>query len=45
MVIPLGEPYYHQELKLVEKDQNGEITITNILGVAFVPFQGESAGS
>lgn len=41
MVIPLGRPYYHQELTLVEKDENGEIRSRNILGVAFVPFQGE----
>ena len=44
MVIPLGEPYYHQELKLVEKAENGELDIRDILGVAFVPFQGERDG-
>jgi protein-L-isoaspartate(D-aspartate) O-methyltransferase len=41
MVIPLGQPYFHQELTLVEKDENGELKIRDILGVAFVPFQGE----
>ena len=43
MVIPLGRPYFHQELTLVEKDENGELNIRDILGVAFVPFQGELA--
>jgi len=38
MVIPVGEPYSHQELFLVEKDPQGEIRIQAILGVAFVPL-------
>jgi protein-L-isoaspartate(D-aspartate) O-methyltransferase len=41
MVIPLGKPYFHQELTLVRKNENGELDIREILGVAFVPFQGE----
>lgn len=41
MVIPVGRPFSHQELKLVKKDEEGEMTIRDILGVAFVPFQGE----
>jgi len=41
MVIPVGEPYLHQELILVRKNEDGELNIKNILGVAFVPFQGE----
>ncbi len=41
MVIPLGRPYWHQELTLVEKNEDGELNISDILGVAFVPFQGE----
>ncbi len=41
MVIPLGKPYFHQELTLVRKSEDGELDIRNILGVAFVPFQGE----
>ncbi|MFV9615558.1 MAG: protein-L-isoaspartate(D-aspartate) O-methyltransferase [Gammaproteobacteria bacterium] len=41
MVIPLGKPYFHQELTLVRKNEDGELDIRNILGVAFVPFQGE----
>ena len=41
MVIPVGRQYSHQELVLVTKDEEGEINIRNILGVACVPFQGE----
>ena len=41
LAIPVGRPHLYQELALVEKDQNGEIDITNVLGVAFVPLQGE----
>ena len=41
MVIPVGRPYSHQELKLVEKNRDGDISIKDILGVVFVPFQGE----
>ena len=38
LVIPVGQPYYHQELMLLEKDKNSEIKTTSILGVAFVPM-------
>jgi protein-L-isoaspartate(D-aspartate) O-methyltransferase len=38
LVIPVGLPGYHQELMLIEKDQNGETQATNVLGVAFVPL-------
>ena len=41
MVIPVGRPFSYQELKLVIKDQDGGIDVRDILGVAFVPFQGE----
>ncbi len=41
MVIPVGEPYFHQELVLVRKDDGGKLDVRDILGVAFVPFQGE----
>jgi len=41
MVIPIGRPYSHQELMLVRKNEDGELDIRNILGVSFVPFQGE----
>jgi protein-L-isoaspartate(D-aspartate) O-methyltransferase len=41
MVIPVGQHHMYQELQLVEKDENGELSIKDILGVAFVPFRGE----
>jgi len=41
MVIPVGRPFSHQELKLVEKNRDGDISIKDILSVVFVPFQGE----
>ena len=41
MVIPIGRPFSYQELKLVVKGQDGEVEVRDILGVAFVPFQGE----
>jgi protein-L-isoaspartate(D-aspartate) O-methyltransferase len=41
MVIPIGRPFSYQELKLVVKGQDGEVEVREILGVAFVPFQGE----
>ena len=41
MVIPVGRQYSHQELKLISKNQQGDIDIKDILSVVFVPFQGE----
>ena len=41
LVIPVGRPHLYQELTVVEKDENGEIDIREVLGVAFVPLQGE----
>jgi len=41
LVIPVGRPHLYQELTVVEKDEDGEIDIRDILGVAFVPLQGE----
>ena len=41
LVIPVGQPYMHQELLLIEKDAKGEIHSRDILGVAFVPLQQE----
>ena len=38
LVIPVGLPYSHQELMLVEKDPQGKIHPRDILGVAFVPM-------
>lgn len=42
MVIPIGLPYRHQELMLVEKDKQGQIETRSILDVAFVPLTGDS---
>jgi len=41
LVIPVGRPHLYQELTLVEKDKDGELDISEVLGVAFVPLQGE----
>lgn len=38
LVIPVGEPYSYQQLYLVEKDSQGEVHTTDVLGVAFVPL-------
>lgn len=38
LVIPVGQPYMHQELMLVSKDEQGETQVQNILNVAFVPM-------
>jgi protein-L-isoaspartate(D-aspartate) O-methyltransferase len=41
LVIPIGRPHLYQELTLVTKDEDGELNIKDVLGVAFVPLQGE----
>ena len=41
LVIPVGLPYSHQELMVLEKDDNGKVTTRNVLGVIFVPLTGE----
>lgn len=41
MAIPVGPPHMHQELMLVEKNDQGEIDVNSILGVAFVPLVNE----
>jgi len=38
MVIPVGPPYGHQELLLVEKSLGSRLTTHTMLGVAFVPL-------
>ena len=40
LVIPVGLPYSHQELMLVEKDEAGATSTRSILGVVFVPLTG-----
>ena len=43
MVIPVGLPYMHQELMLIEKDKEDNTHVKDILGVAFVPLhEGDS---
>lgn len=38
LVIPVGQPYMHQELMVVTKDEDGKTHTEDILGVAFVPL-------
>ena len=38
MVIPVGEPHGDQELRLLEKDEDGAVTARIVLPVAFVPL-------
>jgi len=40
MVIPVGAPFYAQDLILVRKDGKGKSTATSVLPVAFVPLTG-----
>ncbi len=40
LVIPVGSPYSHQELMVLEKDENGKINSRDVLGVIFVPLTG-----
>lgn len=40
LVIPVGQPFSHQELMTVDKKAQGEIDTQSILGVAFVPLTG-----
>ena len=41
MVIPVGRSGWTQNLLLVEKDANGEVSTRNLLPVRFVPLTGE----
>ena len=43
LVIPVGLPYMHQELMVVEKDHKGKARTRDILAVAFVPLMDEKA--
>jgi protein-L-isoaspartate(D-aspartate) O-methyltransferase len=38
LCIPVGQPYFPQMLKLLEKDEKGRVRIRDILPVVFVPF-------
>jgi protein-L-isoaspartate(D-aspartate) O-methyltransferase len=41
LVIPVGRPYMHQELLVVEKTVEGQTETKDILAVAFVPLTGK----
>lgn len=41
LVIPVGRPYRHQELLVVEKITADQTDVKDILGVAFVPLTGK----
>jgi protein-L-isoaspartate(D-aspartate) O-methyltransferase len=41
MCIPVGQPYFTQILKLVEKDENDEVRVRDIIPVIFVPLTRE----
>ncbi|MEW8508237.1 MAG: protein-L-isoaspartate(D-aspartate) O-methyltransferase [Candidatus Thiodiazotropha sp.] len=41
MIIPVGSRFMTQQLLLVDKDTNNEITVRQILPVRFVPLTGE----
>jgi len=43
LVIPVGLPYFSQELLLVEKNLKGEMTTRDLLSVVFVPMTGGSS--
>ena len=38
LVIPVGQPYMHQELMVVSKDEQAERHTSSVLSVAFVPM-------
>ncbi len=45
MVIPVGEAYGDQELRLLHKDTEGNLTSRWVLSVAFVPLTGGAAAA
>lgn len=40
LVIPVGQPYGHQELVTLDKADDGTLSLTKVLDVAFVPLTG-----
>jgi protein-L-isoaspartate(D-aspartate) O-methyltransferase len=40
LIIPVGQPYAHQKLLMLDKNLDGVLTLTEVLGVAFVPLTG-----
>ncbi|MET0065731.1 MAG: protein-L-isoaspartate(D-aspartate) O-methyltransferase [Candidatus Thiodiazotropha sp.] len=41
LVLPLGQRYYTQDLILLQKDHSGEVHVSNLLPVSFVPLTGD----
>ncbi|MFW6137545.1 MAG: protein-L-isoaspartate(D-aspartate) O-methyltransferase [Spirochaetota bacterium] len=41
MCIPVGQPYYPQVLKVIQKDQKGEVVVRDVAPVMFVPLTRE----
>ncbi len=41
LVIPVGGPYFYQDLILIQKNEQGKVKTRNILGVSFVPLTGD----
>ncbi|MGH8196844.1 MAG: protein-L-isoaspartate(D-aspartate) O-methyltransferase [Steroidobacteraceae bacterium] len=41
MIIPVGAPFFTQDLILLRKDAKGKVTTTSVLPVAFVPLTGD----
>ena len=41
MLIPVGAPFFTQDLILLRKDAKGKVTTTSVLPVAFVPLTGD----
>lgn len=44
LVLPVGETFGHQELKLIEKQADGKLKESNVIPVRFVPLTGSGAG-
>ena len=42
LIIPVGPPFGHQELMMIEKSQSGELDSSDILPVAFVPMHDDA---
>ena len=45
IIIPIGGVYQVQQLTLLQKDKEGEITSRQLMAVRFVPFTGEAQSS
>lgn len=45
LLIPVGRRTYYQQLRLIEKDQEGKTHSKGLMGVAFVPLIGEEGWS